>query len=248
MTQRLIIDSRCRRADDTPDRYTIDLVHPIKGERVSLVTSNVPLTAPTVSEGCDTFLFAPSSAPIGTWTRTIKIARGRMQDDAALATAVQTAFDASEPAAAPTVAVDAAGHLVFETNTPFRLAAGSSGSARLLGLAPVPIAGENESVAPSSDSVPVGARHSITAQFRIDREPETYLVLGLDIAGSLSSPVQATAGATAIVRSGWYDVAHPVACATIRRELTRIRVTFTRADGTRYDFDGADHVLEFDID
>ena len=251
MARRLVIDSRCRRSGETADAYTIDFPAPLRAESIELVKAFVPFVAPTISTGCDTFLvsFQDDPGADAEWTR-VRLDPGDVANAPDLADRVQTALQNAVPNRAATVTIVTDNRLRFSADSQFSIVPSTVSIAKLLGLRPPALAGRDEGrkVPQTSSPAPdVPNRHALDAQFRLDLSADTYLVLSLDVAGALESPMHAVSGCTALVQSGWQDVAVPVRCATVRREVSRMRVTITRADGSPYEFRGADNVLEFSV-
>lgn len=243
--RRLVIDSRCRRSGESANAYTVDFASAVRAGTLELVRTFVPFTAPTLSSGCDTFMFATQNT--SDWIK-VRMAHGDIGDGAELAERAESALQAAAPGQGTTVTLLDDGRIQFTANTPFKVAPATAAVAKVLGLTPPALAGRDEGRIAARASIPGNdAVSALVTPFRADLSSETYLVLCVDVAGALESPMHAVSGRTAIVRPGWHDVAAPVKCATVRREMSRMNISLSRADGSPYDFQGSDHVLEFDI-
>lgn len=247
MVRRLVIDSLCRRIDETVDDYTVEFSESLKADTLALVASDVPFSAWTVSDGCDLVVFEQAGVK-----HDIRLTHGNVPDIEGLALNLQNAINGVVSGGSVAVNVDDAdtGHLVVDSDSAFDVSA-TACTARLLGLRPRPVSGRDaDSPTPVSSVLDAtDGRHRVRLPFEADLEPDRYLLLKLDVtAGALTSPAQASDGSVSVLRPGPIDIAHPFACATSRKAFDRMRVTITRIDGSRYDFRGRDHRLEFLID
>ena len=243
MSRRLLVDSQCRHQNETPDDYTVDFPYPIKADSLALVASDVVFTASQVSPGCDSLIIEQAG------NENVAIMEPGDFSIAILKEALQKASPDATREIAFKDAGAANGPIVISSDYPFKIQAGIAVS-RLLGLSRTAISGrEPHGVKPviASSTEQSDGKHQIEFANSVDTSAERYLVLCVDIAGGLESPIQAADGATAVILPGLVDVAQPFVCATSHREFRRLRITITRPDGSRYNFGNVDHRLEFVI-
>ena len=164
-----------------------------------------------------------------------------------LTSCLSQAINERFPDAGVSVEKDASGRLLITSPNAFRLSTPSSSVARLLGIPSAPL-NKPELVQYTESAPRADANHSVTLKHRPDLSPEPYLLLRTSVAGSVASPNPHAEDCMSVLLPGNIDVALPLPCTTSWAEFWRMTVTVTRADGSRYDFDGSDYRLEFLID
>lgn len=242
MPGRLVVDSRCRIPREDADNITVEFSSPLKAHTLSLASYNVPFSAPTVSTGCDQLTFENNGT-----AGDVRMRHQALESVGDLAACLSQAINERFPGAGITVENDPSGRLVVTSPNPFRLSTLSSSVARLLGIPSAPL--HKPELVQYTDSAPgEDEKHTATFKHRPDLSPEPYLLLRTSVAGSETSPNPHAQDCMSVLLPGNIDVALPFPCTTSWSEFWRMTVTITRADGSRYDFDGADYRLEFLID
>lgn len=250
MTKRLLIDSQCRHSDESSDNYTVDFSGLMKAKKIALVASHVDFTAQLFSDGCDSLSITSFTAGgIEQVSHHLSLEHGSPEagaSAAALGTFVVGRLNASFAALGlPDFnAVMKDGRLRITSNARFGIRSGPS-VARILGFR-TPASGRDE--ATGVQSRVEGAQHVLDMPFKPEQATEPYLLLHLSIAGGLDVPVNASDGAVAVILPGKIDVAQPFYCSANPTEFERMTVKLLRLDGSRYDFNGGDHRLEFLIE
>ena len=241
MSGRLLVDSRCRLDGEEPDKYTVEFAGPLKAKSLALVSSDVPFSALTISDGCDTLTFEDNGI-----VRQVQLKHKKLSTADEVVASLGSALNDTFPGRGIAVSKSADNKVVIQSPDAFRVHTKSASLARTLGLLPAPIRDLN--TPRYVTSTPSGNGQNTTTFKRTpDLEPEPYLLLQTNVAGSIASPVPSADGALAALLPGKIDVAQLLPCKTSWPDFWRMTITIVRIDGTRYDFNGFDHRLEFII-
>ena len=245
MPGRLIIDSRSRLPSDDADNFTVEFPSPLQASTLSLASYNVPFSAPSVSKGCDQLTFELDGT-----AGDVRLRHQTLENANDLALCLEQAINDRFPDAGVTVEMATNDRLSVTSPKPFRLSTQSSSVARLFGVPSAPL--NNPELVQYTESATeedqFGVKHTATFKHKPDLSPEPYLLLRTSVAGSVTSPNPHAQDCMSVLLPGNVDVAIPFPCTTSWSDFWRMTVTVTRADGSRYDFNGADYRLEFLID
>jgi hypothetical protein len=257
-TRRVVLDSRHRDAarDPRPDRYDVQLPDDLEDVvAVRLLWADVPFSAADVDERNRALPLVLLAQPAP--ALAVLLAPGDYAGPAELASEAERALAAAAPGAGFLVRY-LAGPDTFEVSAgvPFGLPFASEaaraceqapgGAARLLGFSP-----RRDHASAPDPGAP--GRHVLRGDARRadPRDPREYLVLHLSPPAEALTGLGAAHRALARVRRGEPQLPpehdYVKTWGTPLARVARVGVAFTDRDGRRYDFRGADHVLELEF-